>query len=130
QVVQFDGIVVAQYDETTNEIVWSSCQVCSQEGPTTPPPVPADESITKWVFLRQEPLIIPSLASETRFPSMMAFLREKGFASVCALPLTTVHRRIGSLAVASMHEDAYAEDEVRFLSLVAGHAAPAIPHPL
>jgi formate hydrogenlyase transcriptional activator len=126
QVVQFDGIVVAQYDETTNEIVWSSCQVGSQEGPTTPPPVPADESLTKWVFLRQEPLIIPSLARETRFPRMVAFLREKGFSSVCALPLTTIHRRIGSLAVASMHEDAYSEDEVRFLSLVAGQAALAI----
>jgi formate hydrogenlyase transcriptional activator len=126
QVVQFDGIVVAQYDETTNEIVWSSCQVCSQEGPTTPPPIPADESLTKWVFQRQEPLIIPSLAHETRFPRMVAFLREKGFASVCALPLTTIYRRIGSLAVASMHEDAYSEDEVRFLSLVAGQAALAI----
>src|SRR5215471_19609599 len=126
QVVQFDGIVVAQYDEVSNEIVWSSCQVCSQEGPTAPPPVPADESITKWVFLRQEPLIIPSLSQETRFPHIVTFLKEKGFRSVCALPLTTIHRRIGSIAVASVLEDAYADDEVQFLALVAGQAALAI----
>src|SRR5579864_1901710 len=74
QVVQFDGIVVAQYDEASNEIVWSACEVCSQQGPISPPDVPADESITKWVFLRQEPLVIPSLAEEIRFPCTTSFL--------------------------------------------------------
>src|SRR5262245_57353841 len=42
-VVQFDGIVVAQYDEASNEIVWSACEVCPQEGPVSPPEIPADE---------------------------------------------------------------------------------------
>jgi formate hydrogenlyase transcriptional activator len=126
RVVQFDGIVVAQYDEASNEIVWSACEVCSQQGPAPGPDIPADESITKWVFLRQEPLVIPSLEREIRFPRMVAFLREKGFQSVCALPLTTVHRRIGCLAVASQLSDAYCDDEVRFLSLIADQVALAI----
>ena len=126
RVVQFDGIVVAQYDEASNEILWSACEVCSQQGPVSPPDIPADETITKWVYERQEPLVIPSLDQETRFPRMIAFLKEKGFQSVCALPLTTVHRRIGSIAVASKRADAYCEEEVRFLSLVADQAALAI----
>ena len=63
--------------------------------------------------------MIPSLDREERFPRMIAFLKEKGFQSVCALPLTTVHRRIGSIAVASKRADAYCKEEVRFLSLVA-----------
>src|SRR6266849_2535406 len=126
RVVQFDGIVVAQYDEASNEILWNACEVCNQQGPVSPPDIPADETITKWVYLRQEPLVIPSLDRETRFPSMIAFLKEKGFQSVCALPLTTVHRRIGSIAVASKRGDAYCEEEVRFLSLVAEQAALAI----
>ncbi len=88
--------------------------------------MPADASITKWVFSRQEPLVIPSLAEETRFPQVVAFLQEKGFQSLCALPLTTIHRRIGSILVASRHTDAYSPDEVRFLALVAGQAALAI----
>jgi formate hydrogenlyase transcriptional activator len=126
RVVQFDGIVVAQYDEATNEIVWSACEVCGQQGPVSPPDIPADETITKWVYQRQEPLVIPSLEREQRFPQMVAFLREKGFQSVCALPLTTVHRRVGSIAVASKRSDAYCDEEVRFLSLVADQAALAI----
>jgi formate hydrogenlyase transcriptional activator len=126
QVVQFDGIVVAQYDEASNEILWNACEVCSQEGTVSPPEVPADETITKWVYERQEPLVIPSLDRETRFPRMIAFLKEKGFQSVCALPLTTVHRRIGSIAVASKSPDAYCKEEVRFLTLVADQAALAM----
>jgi formate hydrogenlyase transcriptional activator len=126
RVVQFDGIVVAQYDEGSNEIVWTACEVCSQQGPVSPPDIPADETITKWVYQRQEPLVIPSLDHEERFPRMIAFLKEKGFQSVCALPLTTVHRRVGSIAMASKHADAYSEEEVRFLSLVADQVALAI----
>jgi len=126
QVVQFDGIVIAQFDQASSELLWSSCQVNNQDQPTTPPSVPADESITKWVFEHQQPLVIPSLDRETRFPRMVEFLKSKGFRSICSLPLTTVHRRIGSLAVASSRDNAYSRDEVRFLSLVAGQAALAI----
>jgi formate hydrogenlyase transcriptional activator len=126
RVVQFDGIVVAQYNEASNEIVWHACQVCDEGGPMSPPCIPANETITKWVYERQKPLVIPALSEETRFPGMTAFLREKGFESVCALPLTTVHRRIGSIGVASRHADAYCQEEVRFLTLVADQVALAI----
>src|ERR1051326_5572506 len=94
--------------------------------PISPPSIPPDESITKWVFDHQQPLVIPSLDRETRFPRMVEFLKSKGFRSICSLPLATIHRKIGSLAVASAREDAYSPDEVRFLSLVAGQAALAI----
>jgi formate hydrogenlyase transcriptional activator len=126
RVVQFDGIVVAQFDEASNEVLWNACEVSRQQGAVSPPQIPADETITKWVYQRQEPLVIPSLDRETRFPRMIEFLKAKGFQSVCALPLTTVHRRIGSIAVASSRTDAYCAEEVRFLSLVADQVALAV----
>jgi formate hydrogenlyase transcriptional activator len=126
RVVQFDGIVVSQYDEASNEVLWKACEVCSRQGAVSRPDIPADESITKWVYERQEPLVIPSLDRETRFPGMVAFLKEKGFQSVCFLPLTTAHRRIGSIGVASKCADAYCQEEVRFVSLVADQVALAI----
>jgi len=126
RVVQFDGIVIAQYDEASNEILWSACEVCSERGPIAVPDAPADATITKWVYERQEPLVVQSLETEARFPRTVGFLRGKGFRSVCALPLTTVHRRIGSFALASKQADAYCEEEVRFLSLVAGQMALAV----
>jgi formate hydrogenlyase transcriptional activator len=119
-------MVITQYDEDSNEVVWHSCEICGKQGPVKGPDIPADESITKWVYLRQEPLVIPWLDREERFPSMVAFLTEMGFRSVCALPLTTVHRRIGSIGLASASGDAYSAEEVRFLSLVADQVALAI----
>ena len=54
QVVQFDGIVIAQFDQASSELLWSSCQVDNQDQPTTPPSVPADESIEECLFIMRE----------------------------------------------------------------------------
>jgi formate hydrogenlyase transcriptional activator len=126
RVVRFDGIVVARYDQTSDEVVWSACEICGQDESVNAPHLPAAESIEKFVYDRQEPVVIPDLAQETRFPRMVAFLREKAFQSVCALPLTTAHRRIGTITVAGRMADAYCAEEVRFLSLVADQVALAI----
>src|SRR5437899_6003681 len=84
RVMQFDGIVIAQYDEACNEILWKACEFCNPQGEVRPPDIPADETITKWVYQRQAPLVIPALDQETRFPRMVEFLRAKGFQSICA----------------------------------------------
>jgi formate hydrogenlyase transcriptional activator len=53
-------------------------------------------------------------------------LKRHGIRSVCTLPLTTVHGRLGSLAVGSQAADAYSSEEVSFLSLVANQVALAV----
>ena len=53
-------------------------------------------------------------------------MREVGLQSVCAFPLTTAHRRLGSLVIGSMRRDAYSREEVRFCSLVASQIALAM----
>jgi len=75
---------------------------------------------------RQEPLVIPSLAREKRFPRMIAFhpgervsIGMRASSDDCPPPY-------GSIAVASKRGDAYCEEEVRFLSLVADQAALAV----
>ena len=82
--------------------------------------------VTWWVYQHQQPLTIPCVDTETRFPRMMARLKQYGIQSACALPLTTVHRRLGGLGLGSTRLDAYSEEEVRFLSLVADQVALAI----
>ncbi len=48
RVIQFDGIVIAQYNERSDEVLWQACEVCGQQGPVSPPEIPADETVTKW----------------------------------------------------------------------------------
>jgi formate hydrogenlyase transcriptional activator len=95
-----------------------------------PPEFPPDEYPAWWVYQHQEPLILSAEMIETRFPRMTRLVREFRIQSHCTLPLTTANRRLGVLAIGSEQPEAYSEDEVRFLSLVADQIALAIDNAL
>jgi formate hydrogenlyase transcriptional activator len=123
-VVSFYVMGVGIYDENAHEVHLTSY---GEPGdPLQVPKLAPEETFTWWVYQHQRPLIIPSLDTETRFPSVTEMLKKRGVRSVCALPLTTVHRRLGGLAVGSAEADAYSSEEVRFLSLVANQVALAV----
>jgi formate hydrogenlyase transcriptional activator len=124
KVVQFDAI--AQFDEASNKIHWHLGSRCHEAAEAPKPELPKEETIPWWVHHHQEPLVIPVVDEETRFPEMMERLQQFGIRSLCALPLSTVHRRLGSLVVASEHPYAYCDEEVRFLSLVVNQIALAM----
>ena len=126
RVIEFDGIGIAQYDEATGAIEWHVSIHCNEPNPVLKDKCVQRETMTCWVFQNQRPLVIPFVDQETRFPDTIEFLKKNQFQSVCMLPLTTVHRRIGSMFIASERADAYSEDEVRFLGLVADQMALAI----
>jgi formate hydrogenlyase transcriptional activator len=126
RVIEFDGIGIAQYDESTGAIEWHVSIHCEEPNPDLTDKCVPNETMTCWVFRNQQPLVIPFVDDETRFPDTIEFLRKHKIQSVCMLPLTTVHRRIGSMFIASEHPNAYATDEVRFLALVADQMALAI----
>src|SRR6266853_6871395 len=121
KVVQFDAI--AQFDEAASKIHWHLCD--NYQKPNAAAQLPKEETLAWWVYQHQQTLVISSVERETRFPRMMECLRGYGVQSVCALPLSTAHRRLGSLLIASELPDAYSEEEVRFLSLVADQIALA-----
>jgi formate hydrogenlyase transcriptional activator len=125
RVVPFDAI--AQYDDRPCKVNWHICT--NAQSPASDHPLAGlatEETLAWWVHQHQEVVVIPDLEQESRFPKTMERLRALGLRSLCALPLSTTHRRLGSLIVASKLLNAYSEDEVSFLSLVAGQTALAI----
>src|SRR5258706_97925 len=123
-VVNFYVMGVGIYDENAHEMTTKSY---GEPGvPLQAPKFAPEETFSWWVYQHQQPLIIPSLDAETRFPAVAEMLKSRGVRSVCALPLTTVHRRLGGLAVGSIEADAYSREEVSFLSLVANQVALAV----
>ena len=88
--------------------------------------VPKEETTAWWVYQNQQPVVLRLTDQETRFPGLRDRLTELGLNSAITLPLSTAHRRLGSLAFASHLEDAYLPEEQRFLSLVANQIAIAI----
>jgi formate hydrogenlyase transcriptional activator len=123
-VVNFYVMGVGIYDEKAHQMTTKSY---GEPGvPLQAPKFAPEETFSWWVYQHQRPLIIPSLDSETRFPAVAEMLKSRGVRSVCVLPLTTVHRRLGGLAVGSIEVDAYSSEEVSFLSLVGNQVALAV----
>src|ERR1700736_1771338 len=72
-----------------------------------PDEIPKEGSISGWVWQNQQPIVIHDLEQETRFP-VSQILRSKDLAkSFCGLPLTTAHKQLGVLLIASNKTGAY-----------------------
>jgi formate hydrogenlyase transcriptional activator len=122
QVLQFDAI--AQFDERSNRVDLHMCSGCRKPDSVSSE-IDNEEPLAAWVYRHQEAVVLPTMNEDTRF-STSTGLREAGLQSVCAFPLTTAHRRLGSLVIASLRPDAYSPEEVRFCSLVANQIALAM----
>ncbi|MBX9657363.1 MAG: sigma 54-interacting transcriptional regulator [Nitrospiraceae bacterium] len=92
--------------------------------------LPIEESATGWVWAHQQPLIIPSLAGETRFSKGMTALRGIGVQSVCLLPLTTAMRRLGAMGFGSLERQAFGDKDLALLDQVAKQVAVAVDNVL
>ncbi len=111
-VVPFDAI--AQFDESSKKVNWHLCESCQQLS-LLPSDIQIEETLAWWVFENQQAAVIADVRRETRFPYTVELLQQAGIQSACALPLSTAHRRLGSVLIASQRLDAYSEEEVRFL---------------
>jgi formate hydrogenlyase transcriptional activator len=122
KVILFDAI--AQFDESANKVHWHlgpGCQHCKDRASEDD----SGETLPRFVYRTQETVLLGTLDAETRFPAFTQKMREYGLRSLCAFPLTTAHRRVGSLLIGSTHPSAYSPEEVRFCSLVADQIALA-----
>lgn len=75
-VVDFDGIGIAQYDETTDAIEWHVSIHCREPNPVLKDKCVQKQTMTCWVFQNQQPLVIPFVDQETRFPDTIEFLKK------------------------------------------------------
>ncbi len=121
-VVNCDFIGISQYDEGTNKTQWHLTMAGGGDHGITDGATP-EQRLTQWVYEHQLPLVIPFLERETRFPCARTLFEQHGIRSLCALPLTTTHRRIGSLVTGSVQPGAYDEEDVEFLRQVANQIA-------
>jgi len=130
QVVSFDFIALFLYDAEKNKVRTAVLETV--EGPDfiIPEDFPAEGTITWWIYNHQQPVVISSRDSESRFPHMMKLYKQSDLESACILPLTTAYRRLGSLGFGARRSKTYSPDEVRYLSLVADQVALAVDNAL
>ena len=126
RVVTSEFVSFFLYDEVANKMCPRGLHLVNRPAVPVPCDVAPEETMTWWVYQHQEPLVIPSVGHETRFPGSIECLKKQSIQSACALPLKTVHRRLGCLVCGSKRPDAFTEEEIGFLSLVADQVALAV----
>ncbi len=74
-----------------------------------------DDSPSAWVWQHQQPLIIGDAERYPRFPWSMKRFLAHNVRSICSVPLTSAHRRLGALNFGAAEVNAYnpAELEIR-----------------
>ena len=130
RVVAFDFVAIFLYDPEQNKVDTALLETVEGPGFIIPSDFPAEETITWWVYNHQQPIVITSRDTESRFPRMMKLYEDYSLQSSCVLPLTTAYRRLGSLGFGVRRPYAYSSDEVRYLSLVADQVALAVDNAL
>jgi formate hydrogenlyase transcriptional activator len=125
RVVQFDFIGVSFRDKDSdpfqNYFIDMTCRTeLIPEEKLTP-----EETLTLRVYERQEPVLRSTNEMEPCCARLRAILKRLDIRSICALPLTTAHRKLGAITFGSRQVDTYSPDEVRFVSEVAGYIALA-----
>jgi len=125
QVVAFDAL--SWFDPAANWVQWHFLEPYdSALEALAVRDIPKEETVAWWVYQNQRPVIIPLIDSETSFPLVAERLSRLGLRSLCALPLSTAHRKLGSLVFASHLDDAYSNEDQQFLSVVANQIAVAM----
>jgi GAF domain-containing protein len=96
-VMSFDFLGAAIYDDKLHEIHLKAFDP-SGSRIAVPELQPEQTFAWWWVYQQQQPLIIPNLREDDRFPRAAEVLKIHGIRSVCSFPLTTKHRRLGAVA--------------------------------
>src|SRR6266487_1215691 len=89
-----------------------------------------DNSPWGWAWLNQEPLVLPDLDFEGRFPATLDIYRAKGMRSLLVLPMTTGRVRLGALGFGSAHFVHYDDETLSFFSRITGLVALAVENSL
>jgi formate hydrogenlyase transcriptional activator len=123
--VQFDFIGVSLRDKNSDTFQNYFIDMTSRSELAPEEKLTPEETLTLWVYERQEPLLRSTNEMEPRYGRLQAMLKRLHICSICALPLTTAHRKLGAITFGSKQVDTYSPSEVRFVSQVAGYIALA-----
>ncbi|HWQ56159.1 MAG TPA: sigma 54-interacting transcriptional regulator [Bryobacteraceae bacterium] len=88
--------------------------------------VPKGGSPARWVWANQRPLVISSLAEETRWPEFSHRVETYGLQALTMVPLTAGEHRLGSLGFGFMAPYEPSAAELAFLERVAAEFAVAV----
>jgi formate hydrogenlyase transcriptional activator len=126
-VTPFDSLHLIAFDAEARSACWSLLEAHGQSlNPPSDEILFHSDSPIEYVRDAGQPLVTLDWGAETRFEPYGRLMSELGIASTCMFPLNRGQRRLGVLSFGRFYPNAYDEDEVRFLNMVAGQLAMAV----
>ena len=133
RIVCFDSLWLVLRDDARNRM---RLHVLEGPGPATadeedlPIERSMEESPSGLVWSTQQPLVVPNLALDQRYPKAFQLLLDNRVLSCCILPLTTAYRRLGAVGFGYQETNGCADADIEFLRQVAGQIAVAVDNAL
>lgn len=123
----FRDLAVMLHDDQRNVMRSHILERCDKSGwiGREPAEVSVEDSINGYVWKSQTPLVIDDLDRDFRFPAAR-IIRDNGIKSVCCLPLSTAHQKLGALNLWSDKVGSYRDFDIDFAQLVASQIAVAV----
>ena len=125
KLVDFSHLGVMLYDPKRNVMRFHLLEECAPTEWQTPSEVPMEGTMAGWVWEHQEPIVIRDLEQENRFPYARRLL-ERPVKSMCSVPLTTAHQRLGVINFWTEKTGAYDHLDLEFVKLIAAQIAVAV----
>jgi len=91
---------------------------------------PLEETPAGSAWQSQQPVLVPDLTEEARWPNVTQRMQEDGINSFCVVPLTTAVRQLGAMGFASLRKHAYGVGDLEFLQEVGKQVAVAVDNVL
>jgi len=125
RVVQFDFIGVSLRDRDSDTFQNYFIDMASRSELVPEEQLRPEETFALCVYERQEPLLRSTDEMDPCYGRLQAILKRLHIHSICALPLTTAHRKLGAITFCSKQVDTYSPNDIRFVSQVADYIALA-----
>ena len=123
--VDFSHLGMMLYDSKRNVMRFHLLETCEPTAWQTPSEVPMEGSIAGWVWQHQEAVVIRDLNEDDRFPYSKGLLK-RPVKSICSVPLTTAHEKLGVMNFWTDKAGAYDQIDIEFVKLVAAQIAVAV----
>ncbi len=126
RVVAFEYVTLMLHDPEGNGMRQYTLKSSEPLAHPAPRYFTLEQSPAGWVWLRQQPLVIPSLEEETRWPEVIQSALGAGLRSMCIVPLTAGANRLGVFGFGCLAPFRPTPEELAFLERMASEFAVAV----
>ncbi len=140
QLIQFESLTLALFNAERNtarlHVIVKRDWHLAEEGLETRiqammnTELPVDATPVGYALRTGEPVYVPCIDLETRFPVVVDAIRRNGGRCFCALPLVTARRKVGTLSFSTSREDAYSPEHIELMQQIAMQVAVAVENTL